>query len=312
MDKIIFVGGNPLSGIGQVTRKYADMADVHRIYTWDEEIPKNRVVFIFALPLPNVIRKIIKLQRDSKSVHCMCVCETEKVHPIHGDLFKLFKTILVPSQFCKDVFSRQFPDTLFDVLHHWIPEPTLSSLQIPKYNYTFYHIGNIIDHRKQVKKIVEAFLRLQLPGACLVLKATCLKEIKWNIPNVTIINGLVSDEEIDKIHNSCDCYVSFSHSEGVGMGAVESALHNKPVIISEYGGGAEYIKTPYTIKCKKCPVGVDDFLYTKDMVWGDPDFEQLKEYMKDAYDKKLTYMSHVHTINLINNVKTNFKTYLNQ
>ena len=72
------------------------------------------------------------------------------------------------------------------------------------------------------------------------------------------------------------------------------------------------IKTPYTIECDKCNVGVDDFLYTKDMVWGNPNFEKLKEFMKDAYEKKMTYMSHIHTKNLMNNVLKNLKTCLDQ
>jgi hypothetical protein len=44
--------------------------------------------------------------------------------------------------------------------------------------------------------------------------------------------GLLSDEEMENIHALGDCYVSFSSSEGVGMGAVEAALRNKPVIIT--------------------------------------------------------------------------------
>jgi glycosyltransferase involved in cell wall biosynthesis len=313
MDELIFVGGNPLSGIGQVTNKYATMMGVDKVYTWADEIPPNKVAFIFALPIPNLIQKIKNIQSISKAVHCMCVCETETVHPVHGELFKLFDEILTPSEFCRDVFARQFPDTKFKVLHHWIEEPsiTIHNQQIPKYAYTFYHIGNVLDHRKQVKKIVEAFMRLNLPDACLVLKATCLKEVTWKLPNVIIINGLLPDDKISEIHKSSDCYVSFSHSEGVGMGAVEAALHDKPVIIPEYGGASDYIKTPYTIGCKRCKVGVDDFLYTKDMEWGDPDFEQLKEFMLDAYTKKLSYMSHTHTRNLIGQVKNKFKTYLN-
>ena len=47
---------------------------------------------------------------------------------------------------------------------------------------------------------------------------------------------------MDKIHKSSDCYVSFSSSEGVGMGAVEAALRGKPVIITDYGGAPEYVK----------------------------------------------------------------------
>jgi glycosyltransferase involved in cell wall biosynthesis len=146
-----------------------------------------------------------------------------------------------------------------------------------------------------VNKIVEAFIRLELPDACLVLKATCMQEVKMNIPNVFIINGLMPQEYLDSLHEQCHCYVSFSHSEGVGMGAVEAAMCDKPVIITEYSAPKEYIKTPYTIKCGTCEIPQDDFLFQKGMVWGKPSFKHLMEYMKDAYTKKLTYMDHSHT-----------------
>jgi glycosyltransferase involved in cell wall biosynthesis len=116
-----------------------------------------------------------------------------------------------------------------------------------------------------------------------------------NIPNVFIINGLMPQEYLDSLHALCDCYVSFSSSEGIGMGAVEAALHNKPVIITEYGGAVEYIKTQYTIPCGRQELQNDDFLFQKGMVWGKPSFKHLMEYMKDAYTKKLTYMDHSHT-----------------
>ena len=79
------------------------------------------------------------------------------------------------------------------------------------------------------------------------------------------------------------------------MGAVEAALRDKPVIISEYGGAREYINTEYKIRCKMKTVGVNDFLYSAYMLWGDPDYESLKKYMKDAYDKKLRNVDHKYT-----------------
>ena len=83
----------------------------------------------------------------------------------------------------------------------------------------------------------------------LVLKATCVRPVEIRLPNVLVLNGLLPESDLECIHQSCDCYVSFSSSEGIGMGAVEAALHNKPVIITDYGGAPEYIKTPYTVPC---------------------------------------------------------------
>ena len=213
----------------------------------------------------------------------MTICETETVHEDYGKLFKLFDRIAVPSEFCKKVFKRQFPETEFYILHAHVPD---------KRPYTFYHIGNVYDPRKNFNKILEAFIRLNKPDARLLIKATCKSPVQINIPNVTVINDLVSDEKMEEIHARGDCYVSFSSSEGVGMGAVEAALRNKPVIITDYGAPPEYIKTPYTIKCDVETLKNDDFLFKKGMQWGKPCMEQLSEFMEDAYNKKLRYMDH--------------------
>jgi len=222
----------------------------------------------------------------------MTVCETETVHEDYGLIMNEFKRVAVPSEFCKRVLSKQFPHNEFYVVHAHIPQP-------PPKPYTFYHIGNIMDDRKNFRSILEAFVRLNKPDTRLVVKATCNQPVEIKLPNVEVINGLISDEEMDKIHNRCDCYVSFSKSEGVGMGPVEAALRDKPVIITNYGGSPEYVKTPYTIDCELQELERDDFLFKKGMTWGKPNPNQLLEFMEDAYNKKLRYMDHEHTKNLV-------------
>ena len=76
----------------------------------------------------------------------MTVCETETVHEDYGKLFKFFDKIAVPSEFCRKVFKRQFPDTEFYVIHAHIPD---------KRPYVFYHIGNVYDPRKNFNKVLE-------------------------------------------------------------------------------------------------------------------------------------------------------------
>ena len=112
----------------------------------------------------------------------------------------------------------------------------------------------------------------------------------------------MTHEELEGVHAAGDCYVSFSHSEGAGMGAIEAAMRNKPVIIPEYGAGKEYIDPPYIIPCTRTKVGIYDFMYEPDMEWGDPDFETLKTFMKDAYDKQLRVMPHPKTHSIMASV----------
>jgi glycosyltransferase involved in cell wall biosynthesis len=126
-----------------------------------------------------------------------------------------------------------------------------------------------------------------------------MKDVPLNIPRVEVVNGLVDEEHMERIHKIGDCYVSFSKSEGVGMGAVEAALRDKPVIITDFGGAPEYVKTPYLVPCELQELERDDFLFKRGMRWGKPDADKLLEFMRDAFHKKVRYMDHTHTKNLV-------------
>ena len=283
---MLFIGPTALSGIGQQLRKYMKLFPDCKCIEINDEIPVCENAFIYALPIQYWLDKIPEIKRKIKNVTCMTICETETVHEDYGKLFALFDKIAVPSEFCRKVFKKQFPDTDFFIIHAHVPDNR---------PYTFYHIGNITDPRKNFNKIIETFVRMNKPDSRLLIKATCKQPIQIKIPNVEVINGLIPDEEMEKIHALGDCYVSFSSSEGIGLGAVEAALRNKPVIITDYGGAPEYIKTPYTIDCERQELIRDDFLFKVGMRWGKPDEKQLREFMEDAYTKKLRYMEHPRT-----------------
>tara|TARA_B100001758_G_scaffold12449_1_gene9152 strand:- start:3903 stop:4853 length:951 start_codon:yes stop_codon:yes gene_type:complete len=283
---MLFIGPTALSGIGQQMRKYMDLFPGSKCIDINDEIPVCEKAFIYALPVQFWLDKIPEIKRKVKNVTCMTICETETVHEDYGKLFKLFDRIAVPSEFCQRVFKKQFPDTDFFIIHAHVPDNR---------PYTFYHIGNVLDPRKNFNKILETFIRLNKPDTRLIIKATCKQPININIPNVTFINDLVSNEVMEDIHAKSDCYVSFSSSEGIGLGAVEAALRNKPVIITDFGGAPEYIKTPYTIDCERQELVKDDFLFKAGMTWGKPNANQLMEFMEDAYNKKLRYMDHPRT-----------------
>tara|TARA_R110000850_G_scaffold35151_5_gene93943 strand:- start:263 stop:1180 length:918 start_codon:yes stop_codon:yes gene_type:complete len=290
---MIIIGPKLLTGIGQHANKYVKLflpdCGYHLI---GSELPESEHGLVFTLPIKDHLDYITYAKTRVKNLACMTVCETETVHEDYGLIMKEFKRVAVPSEFCKRVLSKQFPDNEFYVIHAHIPPP-------PEKPYTFYHIGNIMDPRKKFRDIIQAFARLNEPNTRLVVKATCNQDVDIQFPRIKVINGLISEEEMDKLHNECDCYVNFSHSEGVGMGAVEAAMRDKPVIITSYGGASEYINTPYTIDCGLQELERDDFLFKKGMTWGKPNFDQLLEFMRHAYDNRVRYMNHEHTRNLV-------------
>lgn len=227
----------------------------------------------------------------------MTVCETEPVHENYRLILDRFPLVLVPSEFCKRVLSKQFPENAhkIHVFHHWpgpVPVPVSSSNE----KYTFYTIGNVIDPRKNIKTLVDAFQKCEFgDDARLVIKATCIKKVVIDVPNVFVINGLLSDDQMERVHAMGDCYINFSYSEGVGMGAVEAAVRDKPVIITDFGGLQEYVKTPFVIKTTPKQIGFEDFLYEPHMEWAEPSVEDLMRYMKHCFENRIRTWNHDHT-----------------
>ena len=289
---MIIIGPSLLTGIGNHAIKYTQLFPDTVYHVIGSELPESEHGIAFMLPVKDHLEYLKYMRSRVKNLACMTVCETETVHEDYGLLMKEFKRVAVPSAFCKRVLSKQFPDNEFYIIHAHIPTPKEKP-------YTFYHIGNIMDPRKKFREILQAFIRLNEPNSRLVVKATCGKPVDIQLPRVEVINTMLSEEGMAAIHERCDCYVSFSHSEGVGMGAVEAAMRDKPVIITNYGGAPEYIKTPYTIECGLQELENDDFLFKKGMVWGNPNFDQLLEFMRHAYDTRVRVMEHEHTKNIV-------------
>lgn len=287
---MIFIGPSFPGGIAHHMHNYTRVFRGATYYSLADEIPECDHAYVFALPVDVFFDRYEYLKSKIKNISCFTVCETETVHEDFGRLMKLFKRVGVPSEFCRRVFSRQFPENEFYVIHPYVPPPK---------PYIFYTIGNITDTRKNFYGLLRAFSRIHDPDVRLVVKTQSNCPVNIQVPNVEFINEELDDHQMELLHRQCDCYVSFSHSEGVGMGALEAAVRDKPVIITNYGGAPEYIKTPYTIECTPTTVGTDYYLFKKDMIWGQPSEDALVEYMKDAISKKLRYMNHDHTKRLV-------------
>ena len=293
----LFIGPTPLSGIGQVTKKYADLVRGEYV-EYGQPCSRDRYDAGFAFVLPTMPEFSYPCDRMTY----MTVCETEPVNPLYKNLEKFGPVIYCPSEFCIKILSRQFPSIEWKLLRHWTPEKPHRA-PVTSTPYTFYTIGNIVDPRKNMNGLVRAFQECQFGSeARLVFKATCVKPMQ--IPGVVVINGLLDDDTLERIHASCHCYVNCSHSEGVGMGAVEAALRSKPVIITDYGGLKEYVETPWVVPCTKGPIGFEDFLFRKTDEWGHPSHDELVKCLRDCFTKRVSFWDHSHTRKLMDKVKT--------
>jgi glycosyltransferase involved in cell wall biosynthesis len=295
----LFIGPTTLAGIGQVTKRYSKLVQRGEYVEFGQRPQKNRYAmgFAFVLPIENQLTLVDQYATFCSKMIYMTICETETVNPAYGMLVDRYKTLYVASEFCKKVFEKQFPQGEWHVLHLHAPPPPTLRYNLEARPYIFYTIGNVADPRKNINALIRAISTF--PEARLLIKATCNQPVAVDHPQVTIINGLISDEQMENVHAKGHCYVNCSHSEGVGMGAVEAALRSKPVIITDYGGLKEYVKTPFMVPCKLGPIGFDDFLFTKDLVWGHPSYDELVRHMGACYEQRIMAWDHSHTSGLL-------------
>ena len=73
--------------------------------------------------------------------------------------------------------------------------------------------------------------------------------VSGNLPNIYLLHGEVTDEEMNKLNNDpkVKAFVSFTKGEGYGCPLAEAAITGKPVIVSHWSGHKDFIYPDYNI-----------------------------------------------------------------
>jgi len=119
------------------------------------------------------------------------------------------------------------------------------------------------------------------------LAKSCTKQ---NLPPVAVIRQLLSKQQILALHNACSCYVSSARGEGLGLGMLEAALFENPVVTNLFGEQASYINEDRGLIYNHVlrPVvgtGIRSF-YTMDQSWAAPDVKDMARQMRFAYENR--------------------------
>ena len=121
-------------------------------------------------------------------------------------------------------------------------------------------VGTMTQERKNVARLVAAAKKY---GFCLVLagspgNAASEKHLRVQIadaPNIEL-KGFVSDDELYSLYNRAKVFALPSLNEGVGLVALEAAVHGCNIVITRLGGPKEYYRegTVWLV----APYSVDD------------------------------------------------------
>ena len=118
-----------------------------------------------------------------------------------------------------------------------------------------YMIKAFLEVFKNKKKQPALILKTQSANASILDRDQLLKKIddirstvKGTLPNIYLIHGEMSDEEVNHLYNhpKVKAMVSFTKGEGFGRPLLEFSLVNKPIIASGWSGHIDFLDKEFT------------------------------------------------------------------
>jgi glycosyltransferase involved in cell wall biosynthesis len=185
-----------------------------------------------------------------------------------------------------------------------------------KFNYLFtghWLQGEIGQDRKDVGMLIKTFLetfkdKATKPGLILKTQSATssimdrndiLSKIQAirvevggdNLPNIYLLHGEFSDEEMNELYNhpKVKAFVSFTKGEGYGRPLLESSISQKPVIASNWSGHLDYLSPTMSILLPGSVNQIHSSAVVQNMLlpesgWFTVDYKQASSILKDVYN----------------------------
>ena len=177
--------------------------------------------------------------------------------------------------------------------------------------------GDLGEDRKNVGLLVKAFFETfknKKKKPALILKASggvssymdrdsLLKKISQirnsvnstNLPNVYLLHGEFSDEEMNSLynHSKVKAMISLTKGEGFGRPLLEFSLTQKPIISTNWSGHIDFLNPEFTSLIngqltQVHPSAANDWIL-KEAQWFAPDHGQIGHYLRDMFENYKKY-----------------------
>ena len=214
--------------------------------------------------------------------------------------------IIVPSQFCKEVFS------ILEKPIYYIPhclDYSQYNLNVEKKHtydkFTFLFFGTWKE-RKGWKTLIQAWKEVFAsdPNVQLVIKThdealakSGIRHIIKSIPpNILFDNGLLKDEELPSFFKSFNCLVAPTMGEGFGLPGLQSLSVGVPIITTAYSGVLEYANENNALLLvpegtRRMSNPLDGYMQFANQEWPFISVSQLAKQMLKAYNKSMVIES---------------------
>ena len=195
----------------------------------------------------------------------------------------------------KPLTIDEIDSNFFDMLNEKVPEK-FAFLSVGQWTQ-----GNYGEDRKDLARTVKVFyetfankkkqpaLIMKTNGATfsIIDREECINKIKqvksqfpsdWKLPNVYLLHGEFSDEEMNMLYNhpKIKCFVSLTHGEGYGRPLQEASMVGLPVIATNWSGHVDFLDTEKTLL-----IGGELKQVPESMVWNDIIIPQSQWFVAD-------------------------------
>jgi glycosyltransferase involved in cell wall biosynthesis len=242
--------------------------------------------------------------------------EVSLLHPHWTECCNKFDAVFVESQFAVDVFKNSG----VTVPVYCVPNYENISDYSPKAEanlkgtYKFYSIQQWTE-RKNGAGLLKAYFNAFTPDddVLLILKTyitrveenqnqrdvikeqiTNLKRamnLPKNYPPVFLIADKLTDDEIIKMHEECDCYVCLDRGESWGIPFANAAAAGNPIIGTDWGGTRQFLNEKNSYPVKYQLTYVDNMahfspFYSGFQQWADASLPTASALMRHVYDNR--------------------------
>lgn len=234
--------------------------------------------------------------------------------PRHWRFFlELADLVLVPSTWNKEVFDRAGLRVPVEVLPHIAVEARTPEgpppVRIERDDFVFLAIDSWIT-RKRLRSLIACFLdtfsakdpvtlvvktdaRSYERSSAMPWSASTAAEVRAlcrrhrDPARISLLTKALPEDDILRLYDRADCFISLSSAEGWGMGPFDAAAFGTPVIATGFGGALDYLTADnaYLVRCRMVPVenerGRPSFM--PEQMWAEPDFFHAAQLMRHVF-----------------------------
>lgn len=171
------------------------------------------------------------------------MCESDKVSDSWAEKLNGMDHILVPNQFCKNVFLDAGVTKPIKVLPHGVDTKRYSYFHRPyRPEFTFGTLGYLdVTDRKGAFDVIQAFVSefdKDEPVRLILKSSDPLFGYYKNFsdPRIKVVTEQLSFPEVNAFYRTLDCFVFPSKAEGVGYPPREAMATGLPVIMTNWSG----------------------------------------------------------------------------